>query len=260
MTGHDDLVARIVSLAKLPGAGCRREVERELRTHVEEMIAEAESQGYSDSVIQEMLAARFGNAQEVAAAFAFVYRRDRLLRSISCWATLVISSLVAVAIVVGSIQSVATIFTGASFGSLSADMQREVFGLVAIVLGYCSVCLGERLFSGSSAKIVLPCAVLLVLAIPLWFSWVPAGHMPLPLVAFSCAVSGRLLQSSRIPLLWVAGIAGPLFIAWVFLGSLPAAPYFPWLIWLGLTTSCKALQGIVQLFERFVFDQSSVQA
>lgn len=259
MTGHDDVVARIVSLAKLPGTGCRREVERELRTHLEDMIAEAQSEGYSDPVIQQMLAARFGNAQEVAAAFAVVYRRERLLRFAFCWVSLLISSLFAVAVVVGSIQSIATVFTDAAFGSLSVGIEREVFGLVAIVLGYSSVCLGEHLFPRSSAKAVVPCAVL-VLAVPIWLSWAPAGHMPLPLVAFSCAVSARLLQSSGIPLLWIAGIAAPILIAWIFLGPLPTSHYFPWLIWLGLTSSCKALQEIVRLFERFVFDQNPVQA
>ena len=257
MTGHDDVVARIVSLAKLPGTGCRREIERELRTHLEDMIAEAQSQGYSDPLIQRMLAVRLGNPEEVASAFACVYRRERLLRSVFCWVALFISSLIAVAVVVGSIQSVAAVFTGAAFESLSADIRREIFGLVAIVLGYCSVYLGEHLFPRSFAKAVVPCAVL-VLAVPVWLSWVPAGHMPLPLVAFSCAVSARLLQSSGIRLLWVVGIAGPLLIARIFIGPLPTGHYFPWLIWLGMTSSCKALQEIVQLFERLVFVQISV--
>lgn len=54
----------------------------------------------------------------------------------------------------------------------------------------------------------MSCAIIVV-AIPVCLSWVPAGHMPLPLVAFSCAVSARLLQGSGITLLWIGGVGTP---------------------------------------------------
>jgi hypothetical protein len=257
MTSHEPIVSRIVSQARLPGARRRHEIERELCSHLEDIVDEARSQGCSDAAIQRMLEERFGSAEEIATGFAFVYRHERLVRSIFCWGTLLVSSLIVVAAVVASIQSVATISTGISLASLYATILHETIGLTAIVLGYCSLCLGEHLFPASPAKTVVPCLAL-ALAIPFGLTWIRPEHATLPLVAFSCAALARLLQKTEIPLLWIAGIAGPLFIAWAFLGPLPVGHgRFPWLVWLGLTSSCKVLEEIVGLFEQFVFEQSS---
>ncbi len=83
----------------------------------------------------------------------------------------------------------------------------------------------------------------------------PASHRQvkipaLPLAAFACAASGRLLQGIEIRFVWSAGTALPLLIVWALFGPLISDWRFPWLVWLGLTISCEALREIVRLFER----------
>ncbi len=92
-------------------------------------------------------------------------------------------------------------------------------------------------------------SVTLGLGLAATFAWLIPQHAVLPLVAFACAASGRLLQRVEIPFVWFAGTALPLLIAWVLFGQLLPGWQFPWLVWLGLTISCKVLQEIVRLFE-----------
>jgi len=64
-----------------------------------------------------------------------------------------------------------------------------------------------------------------------------------------------MLQRVQIPFVWFAGTALPLLIAWAVFGPLISRWQFPWLAWLGITISCKALREVVRLFERlFVKD------
>lgn len=253
MTDRDHIVPRVISLCRVPGARRRGEIEKELHAHVEDIAEEARSQGYDEPGVRRIVEARFGKPHEVAAAFASVYARERVARRVVGLATLAISSLVAVVLVIGSVQSIAAICTATSIASSFRYIHWELFGFGAVVLGYCSLYLGERLFPASLAKAVLPSAAL-AFWIRVGLSWVPRGHAALPLVAFICAALGRLLQSVDIPLVWLAGTAGPLLIAWTFFGPLMSGHgQFPWLVWLGLTISCKVLQEVVQLFERFVF-------
>ena len=160
----------------------------------------------------------------------------------------------AVVVVIGAVQLIAAICTATSVVSILRGIHQEVFGFGAVTAGYCSVYAGERLFPTSLAKALLPSATL-----GLWlaavFGWLIPQHAALPLVAFTCAALGRVLQRVEIPLVWFAGTAGPLLIAWALCGPLISGWQFPWLVWLGLTTSCKALREIVRLFERvFVED------
>ena len=77
----------------------------------------------------------------------------------------------------------------------------------------------------------------------------------MPLAAFACAATGRLLQRIEIRLVWFAGTALPLLIAWALFGPPISGWQFPWLVLLGLTISCKVLREIVRVFERvFVED------
>ena len=66
--------------------------------------------------------------------------------------------------------------------------------------------------------------------------------------------SGRLLQRIEICLVWLAGTALPLLIAWALFGRVISGWQFPWLVWLGVTISCKAMQEIVRLFERVLVE------
>lgn len=256
MTALNDIVRRVISACKVPGSGRRREIEKELYSHVEDIAEEARSQGYDDSAIRRMVALRFGKTDEVAAAFASVYARERVTRCVFGLGILAIVSFAAVVLVIGSVQSIAAICTARSVVSSFRYIRWESFGFAAIALGYCSLYLGERLFPTSLGKALLPGATL-IFCVGLVLSWVAPGHVALPLTAFACAALGRLLQGLDMPLVWLAGTAAPLLIAWPFFAPLfPGNVRFLCLVWLGLTISCKVLQELVQLFERFVFIES----
>jgi hypothetical protein len=192
---------------------------------------------------------RFGEPEKVAAAFASVYAPERWARSILQSTILFAASVVAVVVVISAVQSIAAVCTAESILSTFQDIQREVFGFAAIAAGYCSLYAGERLFPTSRMRALLPC-VTLGLSLAAVCVWLIPQHAVLPLVAFACAVSGRLLQRLEIRFVWFAGTAAPLLIAWALFGQLLPGWQLPWLVWVGLTISCKALQEIVRLFDR----------
>src|SRR5271155_867541 len=103
MSAHDDIVRRVISLCRVPSAKRRREIEKELHAHVEDIAEEARSQGYDDSSIRRIVARRFGKPHQVAAAFASVYARERVARCVVGSAVLAIASFAAVVLVIGSV-------------------------------------------------------------------------------------------------------------------------------------------------------------
>jgi len=245
----DCIVSRVILLAKLPGNNRRTEVAEELRTHLEDLAEEVRSQGYDEEATARIVRMRFGEPQEVAGAFASVYAQERLAKLILQSTILVTASTMAVVVVIGAVQVIAAICTATSIVSILRDIHREVFGFGAVTAGYCSLYAGERLSPTSWARAVLP-SLTLGIWIAAVFGWLIPQHAALPLAAFACAASGRLLQRVKIPFVWFAGTAVPLLIAWALFGQLISGWQFPWLVWLGLTISCKALWEITRLFER----------
>jgi hypothetical protein len=253
VTHLDHIVSRVILLAKLPGNKHRCEVAKELRAHLDDLAEEMRFQGYDEEATARIVRMRFGDPEEVAAAFAFVYAPERWARRILQSTILFAASTIAVVVVISTVQSIAALCTAESILSTLRDIHREVFGFAAIAAGYCSLYAGERLFPTSRVRALLP-SVTLALGLAAVFAWLIPQHTALPLAAFACAASGRLLQRVKIPCIWFAGTALPLLIAWALFGQLLPGWQFPWLVWLGLTIACKALREIVRLFER-VFTQ-----
>ena len=247
----DHIVSRIISLANLPGNKRQREIEKELRAHLDDLAAEVRSQGYNDEAAARIVRIRFGGPQEIAAGFASVYAPERWAKRILQSTILFAASTVAVAIVVSTVQSVAAMCTAGSVLSTLRDIYQEVVGFGMITAGYCSLYAGERIFPTSLVRAALP-SVSLGMCLAAVLAWLIPQHAVLPMVAFACAASARLLQRLEIPFLWYAGTALPLLIAWMLFGRLIPCWEFPWLVWLGLTVSCKALREIIGLYERVI--------
>lgn len=248
MTHLDHIVSRVALRASLPGNKRRREVEKELRAHLDDLVEEARSQGYDEEAAARIARVRFGEPQEIGAAFASVYAPERWARGILQATILFVASTVAVAVVLSTVQSIAALCTAGSVLSTLRDMYQEIFGFAAITAGYCSLYAGEHLFPASPAKAVLP-SVSLGLCLAAVFTWLIPQHAALPVVAFASAACARLLQRWAMPFIWFAGTAVPLLIAWILFGRLLSCWEYPWLVWLSLTISCKALREIVRLFE-----------
>ncbi len=254
MTHLDYIVSRVVLQAKLPGNKRRCEVAKELRAHLDDLAEEVRSQGYDSEAAARIVGMRFGEPQEIATAFASVYAPERWARRILQATILLAASTIAVALVLSAVQSVAAVCTAGSILSTLRDIYQELVGFGMITAGYCSLYAGERLFPSSLARAVLP-SVSLGLCFSALFAWLIPQHAALPVVAFACAASARLLQGFEIPFIWFAGTALPLLIGWALFGRLLPGWEFPWFVWFSLTISCKALQEIVRLFERaFVQD------
>ena len=88
----DRMVSRIILLAKLPGNNRRAEVAEELRSHLEDLAEEVRSQGYDEEALNRIVRMRFGEAEEIAGAFASVYAPERLAKLILQSAMLVTAS------------------------------------------------------------------------------------------------------------------------------------------------------------------------
>jgi uncharacterized protein (UPF0335 family) len=254
MTHLDHIVSRVILRAKLPGKKRRCEVDKELRAHLDDLTEDVRSQGYDGEAAARIVRMRFGEPQEIAAAFASVYAPDRWAGRVLQAAILFAASTVVVAVVLSAVQSVAAVCTAASLVSTWRNLYQEVVGFVMITAGYCTLYAGERLFPRSLTRAALP-SVTLGLSLAAMFAWLIPQHAALPIVAFACAASARLLQRFEMPFIWLAGTALPLLVGWALFGRLLSSWEFPWLVWLGLTVSCKALQEIVGLFEKvFVQD------
>jgi hypothetical protein len=255
---HDDIVRRVISLFDFLDATQHREIEMELRAHVEDVMEEARAQGYDEAAIARIVEARFGSPREVADGFRTAYARERPILNVVGAASLLLASLVAVGLVVGSVQSIFAICTAASLRSAFNQVAWESIGFAAIALGYCSLYFGERLLRTSLTKQILLGAAL-VFCLAFGLSKAGSEHSALPLVGFASAAMARLLQRIRIPFVWLAGTAGPLFAAGMIPRFLSSGheqglhPQFLWLVWLGLTLCCQALQLIVQCFEKHLF-------
>jgi hypothetical protein len=127
VTRLDHIVSRVILGAKLPGKKRRCEVAKELRAHLEDLGEEVRSRGYDDEAIVRIVKMRFGEPQEIAAAYASVYAPERWARRIFQAALLLTISTIAVAVVLSTVQSVAALCC------LRSEPLGECYGLLTSV-------------------------------------------------------------------------------------------------------------------------------
>jgi hypothetical protein len=249
MTQRYAIVQQIVALARLPNAR-RRDIERELREHLEDLADDARAQGHDEAMIERMEAIRFGDPRQIGAAFTSVYALELWTRRAAAGGTLLLTSIATVCLVVGTVQASAALCSGALCAPNSGGLPSEIVGICAVALGYCSAYLGQRLFSSSTARaasltllVAICVAAGLILAVP--------AHAVLPCVAFSCTAFARLLQRVSIPLLWFVGTAAPITVVGLaFRPEMPGQGPPLWLVWIGLTLSCAVLRRVVDRFDK----------
>src|ERR1700744_6696334 len=96
MRGPDELIDRIVSSAHIPYGEQRREIQRELRAHVEDYVLAAAESGRDPAEIEQLVIAHFGDPDQIAYGFARVYRHDR--RRLRAFAFLLSTGLLAISL------------------------------------------------------------------------------------------------------------------------------------------------------------------
>lgn len=144
----DELIAGIVNSSGIPSGKRRREIERELRSHIEDFVASAREAGRGQDEIEQLVRANFGEPGQIAQGFAWVYRRER--RMLQAFAFMLSTALVASALSAG----ILTMQAGLAFGLGNSIMKvlasrhtaietLDILASVAVYLGLTSL---ENLF------------------------------------------------------------------------------------------------------------------
>jgi hypothetical protein len=77
MRATDELIDCIVNSSQIPSAKRRREIQRELRSHIEDFVGAAREAGRDQDEIEKLVLANFGDPGQIADGFAWVYRHER---------------------------------------------------------------------------------------------------------------------------------------------------------------------------------------
>jgi hypothetical protein len=192
MRAADALIDQIVSSSQIPSEKRRREVARELRSHVDDFVAAARGAGHQDNEIERMVLENFGDPRQVGRNFAWVYRRQRavlhaLVFGISTFAVAILTA-------AGILTAQAGIAKGfhLPFAIGSRHTIAEVSDIAATVAAYAGLVWVEKLFTRrpvlkSMAVLVLLAAVALQLRI----SFLPIGCLAAAFLRLSQVVLHR---------------------------------------------------------------------
>jgi hypothetical protein len=234
MTGTERLIDEIMAASQIPSRKCRRDVLRELRAHVEDFVSVGGESGCAEEDIERLLLERFGDPQQIARQFAWVYRRERA--ALHLGAFLISTVVVSLVISAAAIPMHAGMMIGfgapskVAFGSWhTAIVALDILASSAAYMGL--LCLG-RFFRR-------PLAVLAVIAAALFAAFAAAG-IPPQFILFGFA-NGALLRgiqgAVRSPALQLAaalacfGVLGTVFFhpsssaliataaSWLIMGS-----------------------------------------
>jgi hypothetical protein len=252
----DEIIRRVISRSRIPTATRQREVERELRCHMEDTEEELRLLGHTDERIRELIAAQFGDSSEVASAFFEAYKPDRVALYSIYWFALALASLAAVTAVFLVVEALAAIGVGDVVNLTSADLRSGVIGLTALTWGYCGLFVGEKVFRRNSLlKSALLNVGLFALAVSVAHVVAP-GRTLAPIVAFGCSASVCILQRAGMRFAWLVGSLGPLVFVRLVNGHVLSGSEHVnlravrLLVTLAITASCLILSFLPNLAER----------
>jgi hypothetical protein len=77
MYAADRLIDQIVNSSQIPSGKRRGEIQRELRSHIEDFLVAAREAGRDEDEIEKLVLANFGDPRQIAQGFAWVYRHER---------------------------------------------------------------------------------------------------------------------------------------------------------------------------------------
>jgi hypothetical protein len=144
----EELIDSIVNSSRIPSGKRRQEIQRELRSHIEDFVIAARESGCDQSEIEKLVIASFGDPDQIANGFSWVYRHERRrLRALA----FILSTVVLASCLFGAIL---TAQTGLSFGFGTPIMKvlasrhtvieaLDILASVAVYLGVMSL---ENLF------------------------------------------------------------------------------------------------------------------
>ncbi|HWE52595.1 MAG TPA: hypothetical protein VG273_22560 [Bryobacteraceae bacterium] len=181
-----ELIDRILSSSRIPSERRRREIQRELGSHVEDFVDAARTAGRDEGEIEQMVAAHFGDPARIARELAWIYRHDRRRLRIFVFmiSTVLLASCLSAAIL--TVQAGLAIGFGTSIMKVLASRHTviEALDIVASVAAYLGVTLLEELFDRHRFQkaAALLAAILLVLSVLCGAAGLRAGFLVFGLV------------------------------------------------------------------------------
>jgi len=148
MRAADELIDRIVNCSRIPSGKRRREIQRELRSHIEDFVVAAREAGHNQNEIEKLVLANFGDPGQIAQGFAWVYRHER--RRLRVFAYTLSTVLVASSLLAAILAMQAGLAFG--FGKpimkvlASRHTMIEALDIVASVAAYLGLTSLENLF------------------------------------------------------------------------------------------------------------------
>lgn len=209
MADYDDLITEILSSSGVPTRRQRADLERELRSHLEDMPERGD------------LRSRFGNPGEISSAFFRVYRTQRgMIAAAVCAAYNIVSFAVVFAVFWSLMLIVDALDMPLTMSEVRAEAVWSAGGLALLSVSYGWLFFGERLFNRHAfAKSASPLLVLLACGgVGAWF--VPSLRDVLALigVAVLVAVIFRALEVRGVRFAWLAGPLLPIGAIWLATG------------------------------------------
>ena len=148
MRAAEEMIDRIVNSSQVPPGKRRREIQRELRAHIEDFIAAAHEAGRNQGEIEQLVLANFGDPGQIARGFAWVYRHER--RRLRVFAYALSTMLLAGSLLVAILAAQAGLALGFGTPIMKVVMSRhtviealDILASVAVYLGLTSL---ESLF------------------------------------------------------------------------------------------------------------------
>ena len=148
MRAVEELIDGIVNSSRIPSGKRRQEIQRELRSHIEDFVIAARESCRDQSEIEKLVIANFGDPDQIANDFSWVYRHERRrLRALAfTLATLLLASSLFGAILAAQ--------TGLAFGFGTPIMKVlasrhtviEALDILASVVAYLGMISLENLF------------------------------------------------------------------------------------------------------------------
>jgi hypothetical protein len=144
----DELIDTIMNGSRMPSGKRRLEIQRELRSHIEDFVVAARESGRDEDDIEKLLRANFGDPGQIAQSFAWVYRHER--RRLRVFAYTLSTALLASCLLAAILATQAGLAFGFGTPIMEVLASRhtviEALDILACVAVYLGVTLLENLF------------------------------------------------------------------------------------------------------------------
>ena len=192
----EELINQVVDSSQIPTGKRRQAVVCELRSHLEDFVLAARESGQGDDDIEKLVVASFGDPVQIAASFAWVYRRERVMLRISVFvlSTLAVASLLLPAIL--ALQAGVAIGFGIPVLNVLASRHTaiETLDLVFTVAAYTGFVELEKLFDRNP---FLKALALLALAVAVVMGACVAAELRAPFLVFGF-VNGVFFRTIQV--------------------------------------------------------------